>query len=152
MSDHDPYEAPETDPELNSSETETVPIVVLEHLRGTRPWVKFCSITGFVCSFFLIVIAITTLRFTPTQLTSFQTYLVGGFYITLALLFTIPSIRLSHYEKSITRLTMTHHMEDLEIAISHQRAFWKQMALMIFLILLLYLGTITFSTISLIKS
>ena len=70
----------------------------------------------------------------------------------LAILFFIPSLWLSRYEKSITRLTVSHRIEDLELAIAHQRAFWKQMAMMILVMLVIYLITIAISAVVLLSS
>ena len=76
-----------------------------------------------------------------------QTLLFAVFYLVLAILFIIPSLRLSKYEKSITRLSVSNRIEDLEQAIAHQRTFWKQMGVMILILLTLYLVTIALSAI-----
>ena len=146
-----PYEPPQADPETPFEDSTPVSDVLVEHLRKTRPWVKFCSIVGIVMSFFLLIIALLTLLYTPQIIAETQVYLLSGFYFTLAALFVIPSIKLSHYEKAITRLLITKSGEDIEIAIAHQMIFWKQVALMIFLIFIIYLITVTFSTITLIQ-
>jgi len=70
----------------------------------------------------------------------------------MATLFIIPSFRLSRYEKSITRLIISNRIEDLEQAIAHQRTFWRQMGIMILMILIIYLFTLTFSAIAILSS
>ena len=151
----DPYDPPTVDPERSYTDTPPAtpaPPVVVEHLRCTRPWVKFCSLAGYITSDFLILIAVLTLQGMLGRFSAPYVLLLGGFYLVLAVLFIIPSLWLSRYEKSITRLTVSHNIEDLEQAIAHQRAFWKQMAMMILVILLIYLITIAFSAIALLSS
>ena len=147
----DPYQAPSTDPDPDYTDTSPAPAVVVEHLRHPRPWVKFCSLAGYITSGFLVLIGILTLRGMFGNFSLPTIILLGSFYLVLALLFTIPSLWLSRYEKSITRLLVSNHIEDLEMATSHQRAFWRQMAIMILLILLIYLVTIAFSAIVLLS-
>ena len=151
----DPYDPPTVDPErYHTSHTDKSPAppVVVEHLRCTRPWVKFCSLAGYISSGFLILIAILTLRGMVAKFSFPYVLLLGGFYLVLAILFFIPSLWLSRYEKSITRLTVSHRIEDLELAIAHQRAFWKQMAMMILVMLVIYLITIAISAVVLLSS
>ena len=144
----DPYQPPEAHPENQPiGASSVVPPLVVEHLRCTRPWVRFCSLAGYVTSAFLILIAVFTIRRMLGNWPIHQTLLLGGFYLVLALLFTIPSRYLSRYEKSITHLMISHHLEDLEQALADQRSFWKQMAMMILLLMLFYLLTIAYSAI-----
>ena len=144
----DPYQTPLAHPDKETAELTTVPPLVIEHLRGTRPWVRFCSLTGYIASGFLILIALYTVRMIYDILPLHYSLLLGFFYLIMAILFIFPSIYLSRYEKSITHLTVSHRLEDLEQALADQRAFWKQMAIMILLILTLYLMTIAFSAIA----
>ena len=154
---HDPYTTSAIDPALDTTTDELAPSVAVEHLKHTRPWVKFCSIIGIFTSISLLIIgslmtlksSSTSTEVIPTQLSD---YLLAVFYFILATLILIPSIRLSRYEKSITRLIITQNLADLELAIAHQRAFWKQLAIMITLIMLIYMITLSFSTMVLLKS
>ena len=146
MNDEDPYVTPQENPELQDTEIAVAPFVVVEHLRHTRKWVKFCSIMGFTTSVTLVSVCATLLFYMPNKLPYPYTYLLGAFYFILSILFFMPSVKLSQYEKAITKLTITRNMEDLEFAIAHQRLFWKQIAIMIFLIMAIYVSTITIST------
>ncbi len=148
----DPYETPSVDPDPDCGDHSDAPPVVVEHLRRTRPWVKFCSLAGYITSGFLILIAVFTLRGMLDKYSLPTLILLGSFYLILAILFLIPSLWLSRYEKSITRLDVSNRLEDLEQAIAHQRAFWRQMAIMILLILVIYLITIAFSAVVLLSS
>ena len=149
------YQTPSAEPCLPVAEHEektNVPPVVIEHLKGTRPWVKFCSLSGYVSALFIIIIDLVMVRLMLAHYPLRQTIMLAIFYLILAGLFIIPSLRLSYYERSITRLVVSNRLEDLELAIAHQRAFWKQMGIMILIILLLYLVTVAFSAIVLLSS
>lgn len=147
----DPYQPPSANPDLDCTDNNPVPAVVVEHLRCTRPWVKFCSLAGYITSGFLILIALITLRAMSGRFPPHYLLFLGLFFLILAVLFLIPSLWLSRYEKSIIRLSVTNRIEDLEQSIAHQRAFWKQMAIMILFVLLMYLITIAFSAIKLLS-
>ena len=153
---NDPYQPPAADLALEASRDGSMstdaPPVVVEHLIRTRPWVKFCSLAGFIASGFLILIGLLTLRRVIEQLPPYYLLLLGGFYLILAILFIIPSIWLSRYEKSITRLEISRNITDLEQAIAYQRIYWRQMAIMILIILFIYLLTIAISAIALLST
>ena len=139
------YETPNTDvgiPVRNQANKKEVPPIVMEHLRGTRPWVQFCSLAGYTTALFIIVIDFIIIRKMLGVYPPYQILLLATFYIILAILFVIPSIWLSRYEKSITRLNISQRIEDLEQTIAYQRTFWKQMSIMILFLLILYLITI----------
>lgn len=142
MENEDPYETPIVDPVIDSHTDDLAPELVIEHLRKMRPWVNFCSIMGYITSFFLIIIAVISLMLSPNRLQAPHSYLFGLFYLILAILFIIPSIRLSQFERAITKLSITKNLEDLEIATAHQGAFWKQAGIMVAVILFIYLVTI----------
>lgn len=149
-----PYETPAADagpPVCGADGQRDAPPVVVEHLRCTRPWVKFCSLSGYITALFVIVIDIITVRKMLGRFPDHQTALLGVFYLVLAVLFVIPALRLSRYEKSITRLTVSNRIEDLEQAVAHQRAFWKQMGIMILITMVLYLVTIGLSAVILLS-
>ncbi len=137
---------------LDESSKNDVPPVVMEHLRGTRPWVKFCSLAGYITAMFIVIIALITVNKMINYFPFYQTAMLGAFYLIMATLFIIPSLRLSHYEKSITRLMVSNRIEDLEQAIAHQRAFWRQMGIMILILLVIYLFTLAFSAIAILSS
>ena len=137
---------------LNEDVTHDVSPVILEHMRATRPWVRFCSLAGYITALFIIVVNLITVRKMIGYFPLYQIILLSSFYLIMANLFIIPSFRLSRYEKSITRLIISNRIEDLEQAIAHQRTFWRQMGIMILMILIIYLFTLTFSAIAILSS
>jgi len=157
VNDDDPYSTPSEDPTAESwSAKENLspgeaPNIVTEHLRCTRPWVKFCSLAGYITSGFILIIAAVTIRKMLGHFSLTHIALLGSFYLILAVLFIIPSLRLSKYERSITHLMISNRIEDLEQAIAHQRIFWRQMGIMILIMLVLYLLTVALSAIVLLS-
>lgn len=153
---NDPYEPPTADPALQSSpdasHSPDAPPVVVEHLVHTRPWVKFCSISGYVASAFFIIIGSVSVLNTIKRASLQDQLLLSGTYLILAILFLIPSIWLSIYARSITRLQKSNGIEDLEQAIAHQRTFWRQMAIMILILLAIYLLSIAFSAFAILST
>ena len=137
---------------LNEDVTHDVSPVILEHMRATRPWVRFCSLAGYITALFIIVVNLITVRKMIGSFPLYQIILLSSFYLIMATLFIIPSFRLPRYEKSITRLIISNRIEDLEQAIAHQRTFWRQMGIMILMILIIYLFTLTFSAIAILSS
>lgn len=95
----DPYSSPETPPIIDNWEEKSPtkpgisPPLVTEHLRGTRPWVKFCSLAGYITAGFTLVIAAITMQAAMNRLTALQFGLLASFYIILAILFIIPLIK-----------------------------------------------------------
>jgi len=153
----DPYKPPQEVP-LPDTWTDSAPQIpgeapalVVEHLRCTRPWVKFCSLAGYITSGFILLIAAITIRKMLGHFPLPTIILLGAFYIVLAVLFVIPSLRLSRYERSITHLVVSQRIEDLEQALAHQRVFWKQMGIMILILMIIYLITIALSAIALLS-
>ncbi|MBK1829654.1 hypothetical protein JIN77_02865 [Verrucomicrobiaceae bacterium R5-34] len=153
----DPYRPPLESPEIEEwhdsapQQPGEAPALVVEHLRHTRPWVKFCSLAGYITAGFILIIAAMTARKMLGSFPLLSIILLASFYLVLAVLFIIPSLRLSRYERSITRLNISHRIEDLEQAIAHQRTFWTQMGIMILIMLILYLVTIGISAIVLLS-
>lgn len=133
------------------SERDAVSEIAIEHLKKSRLWVKFCSLAGYITAGFITLIGLLALRSMVHQSPTQHCFLLGAFHVVLAALFIIPSLYLSRYEKSITHLIVSEHNDDLEQALAHQRAFWRQMAIIILIVILIYLATIAFSVIILLS-
>lgn len=148
-----PQELPVTDAWNDSSPQlpGEAPALTVEHLRRTRPWVKFCSLAGYITSGFILLIAAITIRKMLGNFPLLTIILLGSFYLVLAVLFVIPSLRLSRYERSITHLEVSQRIEDLEQALADQCTFWKQMGIMILILMIIYLITIAISALALLS-
>ena len=113
---------------------------VLQALAATKPWVQFCSVIGFLCSGFMIVLGLLMMvgaaagsmsgRGAAMPFAGFQ-IVMGIMYIVLSLLYLVPSIKLLKYGSSINRLLSGNSVADLENAMEQQRGFWKFVGIML---------------------
>jgi hypothetical protein len=131
----DPYE-----PRIDAPEDQSVvPDGIVEQLRGTRPWVLFLAVMGFVGAGLMVLLGLFT--FAAGSLGSGRDKLPGAIglvYVVLAALYVWPSLYLLRYGSAITRLVRDPHMERLGVALGHQRAFWKLLGIMTVVVMALY--------------
>ena len=112
---------------------------VIRALNGTRPWVRLCSILGFIGAGFMIIAGLIMIaggaiggmsRSAPAGLGWFQT--IGGiFYIVLSLMYLFPALKLWKYGTAILSLMSSQSAVDLERALEEQRGFWKFVGIMV---------------------
>jgi len=104
----------------------------IEALAATKPWVRFVSVMGFLGAISMAAYGVMAVffGFIPGQqpgLTGFaaMTATLGVFYLVLAVVYAIPSMKLWKFASSIARLKISQSSADLESAIHQQRGFWK---------------------------
>jgi hypothetical protein len=112
---------------------------MVEHLQGTRPWVLFLSILGFVFSGFMVIAA---LGMAAMGMASGDVGVAGGlalglFYLILAFVYVLISLYLFRYATSIGGLTASRASVDMEDALRHQKTFWRVLGIMSVLYLVL---------------
>jgi hypothetical protein len=123
------------------------PIIVsesmLESLQGTRPWVKFLAILGFIFAGFMIVgglfmsLAFSFMPPTP-GLPHFVWPLFGILYIVMAVFFyLLPCLYLLRYGSAITRIPESGQAA-MEEALRQQKTFWKYLGIFAIVVLALY--------------
>lgn len=135
-----PYSPSQTEPFRTSGESSVTPAVI-QALTGTKPWVRLCSVLGFIGAGIMIIAALAMIIGGGAIMTSMdggQGAAPGGLlaglsvvYIGLAIFYLFPSIKLWKYGTYITRLMSSGSMADLEAALDAQRSFWKFVGLMI---------------------
>ncbi|MGH7239727.1 MAG: hypothetical protein ACREHG_06630 [Candidatus Saccharimonadales bacterium] len=120
---------------------------MLESLQGTRPWVKFLAILGFVISGIAVIAGLffwskfSHFPITPGQpaMPRFLGPAFGIFYILMAIFFyVIPCLYLLRYGSAITRIPESGQAA-LEEALQQQKRFWKYMGIFAIVVLALYL-------------
>lgn len=126
---------------------------MLEALRGTKPWIRFCSILGFIFTGFIFLAAIV-LGLGGGLMASSMGDTAGGLpgtavsvslaavYILMGLLYLFPSIKLWKYGNRIAELMSSHSTQDLESALDAQRSFWKLVGIMLAIFIALYIVVI----------
>jgi len=146
-----PYTASATNPSLQTQGAVTQSI--LESLRGTKPWVRFCSILGFIFTG-LIFLGALFMGLGGSMMSSSMGDVGGGtpfaamsvgislVYVVMGFLYLFPSIKLWKFGSRIADLMSSQSTEDLEAAIDAQRSFWKLIGIMLAVFIALYIAII----------
>ena len=145
-----PYEASSREAYPAASPSGSLTPSVLQSLAGTKPWVRLCSVMGFISASFMILAGFAMIMGGAAMgISSRQTaglagmpVVMGLVYLVLSLLYLIPSIKLWKYGSAIYRLLSTNSIADLENAMEQQRGFWKFVGIMI--IIMLAIMAVTF--------
>lgn len=126
-----PYQAPQAEVgaiEAHSLAGVSVTTTMMDHLRKTRPWVRFLATLGFV---FLGLIALfgigTTLAAFPTS-GLFENYIMivpGLIYVGMLVFYFFPILYLHRFAGSLKQLLAEGGTQALEDAMRHQKSFWK---------------------------
>ncbi len=115
----------------------------LQALAGTKPWVRLCSVLGFIGAGFMIIAGLLMITTgAMAGLSSQQSaglaglpVVMGIVYIAMSLLYLFPSLKLWQYGSAIVRLMSSNSTADLEAALDQQRAFWKFVGIMMIIMI-----------------
>lgn len=143
-----PYSASIADPSVHSQGQVTP--AMIQALQGTKPWVRFCSILGFIFTGLIMMGAVSMIFFGSLMSGSMSETEVGmpfaGFsilmsavYILLGLLYLFPSIKLWKFGSRIVDLIGSQSTQDLEAALDAQRSFWKLVGILLAVFIGLYI-------------
>lgn len=112
-------------------------------LAGTKPWVRLCSIMGFIGAGFMILAGL--LMMTSGAMVGMSSREAAGLaglpvvmgitYILLSIIYLFPSVKLWKYGSAIVRLMSTGSTADLEAALDQQRGFWKFVGILMIIML-----------------
>ena len=126
-----PYQAPQTT--AGSTETHSlvgvsVTTTMIEHLRKTRPWVRFISVLGFI-SIGLIGLAAVSMTlgvlFTGSLYEIGVMFIPGVLYVGALVIYFISTLHLHRYASSLKKLLAEGGIKALEDALGYQKSFWK---------------------------
>lgn len=143
---NNPYSSSALDPVASTPGAGLSP-AVLQTLAGTRPWVRFCSIIGFIVTGLIFLMAAVMLFGGAAMFaTGGENALTGSLpvifalvYVVMGLFYLFPSIKLWKYGTHIASLMSSQSMADLEAALESQRSFWKFVGVMILVGICLYI-------------
>lgn len=138
---------------------------VIQALAATKPWVRLCSVIGFIMTGFIVIAALMMFLFGGSMLLGgngaeglpFAGFpaVIGVIYLASAFFYFFPSLKLWQYGSSILRLMSSQSPHDLESALDSQRSFWKFVGILILVAIALYLvmivvmvGTVAFTAMS----
>lgn len=131
-----PYAAPKAGPAQASAVSGSVPYPVMQELRGTQPWVRLISVLMWIVSiinllglaFYLVIGLIGAGGMADSGKVGigvgFALFIVVAVGIS-AMLVIYPTLKLSKYASSISRLSLSQSFTDLTLALAEQRRFWK---------------------------
>lgn len=110
----------------------------IDALTRTKPWVRFCSVVGFVLTGAMILIGIgmtasmSMIQLPQTAGGAAMAWIkyMGYFYIALSIIYFIPSLKLWKYGSSIRNLIFSQSTDHLEAALQQHRIFWKFVSIM----------------------
>jgi hypothetical protein len=139
MSTFNPYEAPLSAVDGRSAGAQApaqgmhTPTMV-EALRGTRPWVLFLAILGFIGCGFMVLggLMMAVAGAVAGQSAGWgvaQGILLGLVYVFLGAFYAFFSWLLVRYATAIGRLLATNETQHVEGALEAQRVFWKVMGI-----------------------
>lgn len=145
-----PYSSSGIDP-LSRSEGTTMTPGVLQALAGTKPWVQFCAILGFIFTGFMVLGGIFMMigggfmaaagDNSAMPFAGFPAVL-GVIYLVMAFFYFFPSLKLWKYGRHIAALLGSNSMTDLEAALDAQRSFWKFVGILVCVAIALYIVAI----------
>ena len=116
---------------------------IIQALAGTKPWVRLCSIMGFIGAGFMILAGLMMMaggaiggssNSSMRGLGWMQTFM-GVIYIALSVMYLFPSLKLWKYGTAIIRLMSSQSAADLEQALVEQRGFWKFVGIVVLIYL-----------------
>ena len=114
--------------------------LMIEHLRATRPWVKFLSIMMFIsvglC--FLGGLLMMIASSSPVMRGAGLGPLIGLVYWVMGGLYLAPAVFLYRYASSIQDLLQGGGDIAMESALESQKSFWRFMGIMTLVVLCIY--------------
>ena len=118
---------------------------MLEALKGTKPWVRFVSILGFLVAILMVLAALGMGGFGVYRITAGgpEGYMLAGMavlYLVFAILYIYPSRFLFRYASAIGEaLAAPSKSAAVERALVQQKSFWKFVGIMILVMMLMYI-------------
>ncbi len=126
-----PYQAPKAEAgsiEAHSLAGVSVTTTMIDHLRKTRPWVRFLATLGFVFLGLIGLFGIGTTLVSFSTAGLFENYLMivpGLLYLGMLVLYFFPILYLHRFAGSLKQLLAEGGTRALEDAMRHQKSFWK---------------------------
>lgn len=118
---------------------------IIEQLRGTGGWVRFISILLFILTGLTIISGL--IFGTAGMLGGMEEFgpmdgKVAGVamavtYLVLAIIYFFFGLTLFNYASAINRSVVSNHSDDVELAITHQRRFWRLLGVVVLIALIL---------------
>lgn len=131
------YATPNADLTPDSTDTSDL----MAPLLLTKPWVRLCSIMGFVSTVFIILAGIGLMAGGAATAGIPFGAGVGVAYMLMGLLYFMPSLFLFRYASAIALAQQSGSSNDIAMALGHQKSFWKFAGIvMLVMIVVMFIG------------
>jgi len=133
------YAASEYSPRYDSGsgDIKVTPLMV-EHLRATRPWVKFLAILGFISVGLMFLGGLIMMTALSGVRGAGGAPAIGLLYWLFALLYIAPAIFLNRYATAIRELLQGGGATPMEKALESQKSFWRYVGILTTVLLCIY--------------
>jgi hypothetical protein len=131
VSESNPYRPPATEapavPQAPALQGASITGAMLDHLRTTRPWVRFFAVLGFIAVGFMglgglgLLVASVVLPGTER----FAMMGLGVLYLLLIAVYLLPILKLNNFANALDRVFSSGGVDSVEEALRRQAAFWK---------------------------
>jgi hypothetical protein len=100
---------------------------MLDHMRGTKPWVRFLSVCMFIGSgvFVLLAFVVAIGGALSEEIGPVMGAVLGVVYVLLAVIYAVFAVFLHRYANAVRDLMLTSDLTYMETALGHQRTFWR---------------------------
>ncbi len=135
-----PYQTPQFEPGSGLSSGAEINSLVLEALRGTKGWVRFMAVLGFIACAFMLLAAFAMFAAPSVSLggPGFGPG-IGLVYLVLTGVYFFLALRLNQYASRIGTFLLAPDGQHLASALDAQRSFWKCLGIMAITMISLYL-------------
>lgn len=137
-----PPGSPLAGPQSYGVSAEGVSTTTLEHLRGTKPWVRLLSVLSFIGAFFMVLGGLAMMVgagfLGEAGLEGMAGVGIGAAYLLFAVIYIFPALWMWRYASSIQTLLSSRRAADLDTAMRNQKAVWRFFGIIAMVILVLY--------------
>ncbi|MFK7817436.1 MAG: hypothetical protein AB8G99_01850 [Planctomycetaceae bacterium] len=126
MSLDNPYDYQPSDASTSAAGIDPAVHGILEELRMTRPWVRLMGFLGILGSLLAFIAAgVMTVGGLAGGANGVPLIIGGIVYALVGCLYAYPFWKLLNYASAIRQAEDTGGLRDVEVALSHQRSFWR---------------------------
>ena len=125
------YEPPQSHVvDVIHNSAEGITTLMIEALRGTKPWVLLIGIVLVITAVFMIlgtfgIFAASTMKLGPEGPGAGAMLGIGGMYAIMSVIYLMLGIYLFKFSSAIGRLVESSSVENMEETLESQRKFWK---------------------------
>ena len=135
-----PYQAPTSLDSVSHSGPEVSPDVI-RALAGTKGWVRFIAVLGFIVTAIMLLACLGMLLGGNTSRGFYpmNPSVLAGVYFVVTVLYFYTAFKLNQYASKIGSFIFNASQENLVLALDAQRGFWKFVGIMVIIVIVAYL-------------